>query len=234
MQTDGITTSEGSRTMAEDPEQHHHQHEHASESEHVHEHGHEHDHDHNHDHEHHHEHVHLTPEEYASALRAAKDEYMREDPTSPLGQGERATFGGLAYYPYDPVLALELPLDRNVSAEAVQMGTSTGDSRQYPRAGKIRFEVDGTPAELTIYGEPGNLFLPIRDATSGKATYGAGRYVEPDTVGEDTVFVDFNLLYNPYCAYNEQFSCPLPPVENWLQVPIEAGEQNYSPPGSEG
>jgi uncharacterized protein (DUF1684 family) len=211
--------------MADDREHHHHEQEHAGDSEHVHEHGHDHDHD--------HEHVHTSPEEYAVALRAAKDEYMRDDPTSPLGNEERAKFGGLAYYPYDSGLAFELPLDRNVSAEAVQMDTSTGDSRQYPRAGKIRFEVDGNPAELTIYGDPDNLFLPIRDATSGKATYGAGRYLEPGLVGDDTVFVDFNLLYNPYCAYNEQFSCPLPPVENWLKVPIEAGEQNYASPGSE-
>jgi uncharacterized protein (DUF1684 family) len=207
--------------MAEDHEHQHHGHEHEDESGHVHEHGDD------------HEHVHMSPEEYAVALRAAKDAYMREDPTSPLGKEERAKFGGLAYYPYDPALAFELPLDRDVSAEAVQMGTSTGDSRQYPRAGKIRFEVHGDPAELTIYGEPDNLFLPIRDATSGEATYGAGRYLEPDMVGDDTVFVDFNLLYNPYCAYNEQFSCPLPPVENWLKVPIEAGEQNYESPASE-
>lgn len=189
------------------------------------------DHTHHHDHsegdEHEHQHVHMSPPEYAAALRAAKDEYMREDPSSPLSAEARAHFHGLDYYPYDPELAFELPLDRDVSSEAVQMGTSTGDSREYPRVGKIRFEVRGTPAELTVYGQSDDLFLPIRDATSGKATYGAGRYIEPTMIGDDTVFVDFNLLYNPYCAYNEQFSCPLPPVENWLHVPIEAGEKTF-------
>jgi uncharacterized protein len=209
-------------------------HEHAHhDHEHEHEHEHTHDSEHEHGHDHEHQHVHMSPEEYAIALRAAKDEYFREDPSSPLSGDEQAHFEGLKYFPYDPALALELPLDRDVSTEVVQMGTSTGESRDYPRVGKIHFEVQGEPAEVTIYGEPDNLFLPIRDATSGHATYGAGRYLEPDMTGEDTVFVDFNLLYNPYCAYNEQFSCPLPPVENWLKVPIEAGEQNYTSPAGE-
>jgi uncharacterized protein (DUF1684 family) len=204
-------------------DEHDHGHEHADEP--VDEHAHEHDHE--------HEHVHVSPEEYAIALRASKDAYMRDDPSSPLGKEKRAGFGGLKYYPYDPALAFTLQLERDVSTEAVQMGTSTGDSREYPRAGKIHIEVKGDPAVLTIYGERDNLFLPIRDATSGKATYGAGRYIEPDMTGDDTVFVDFNLLYNPYCAYNEQFSCPLPPIENWLTVPIEAGEQNFQSPETE-
>ena len=179
------------------------------------------------DHGHPHQHAHLSPEEYAHALRAAKDAYMREDESSPLPLEDRTVFSGLRYYPYDPTLALTVPLDREVSSEPVQMGTSTGDSREYLRVGKIRFEVHATVTEVTIYGTANSLFLPIRDATSGNETYGAGRYVEPDMAGDDTVFVDFNLLYNPYCAYNEHFSCPLPPVENWLKVPIEAGEKMY-------
>lgn len=204
-------------------DEHQHGHEHADQHEHEHEHGHDHDHE--------HKHVQLSPPEYATALRAAKDAYMRDDPTSPLGK-ERSGFDGLKYYPYDPTLAFPVRLDPDVLTEAVQMGTSTGESREYPRAGKIHFEVGGDAVELTIYGERDNLFLPLRDATSGHATYGAGRYLEPEMTGEDTVFVDFNLLYNPYCAYNEQFSCPLPPVENWLKVPIAAGEQNYAPAAS--
>lgn len=200
-----------------------HEHSHT----HDHEHSQTHDHGHSHEGEHTHQHVHMSPQEYATALRAAKDEYMRDDPASPLGEQDRSDFTGLKYFSYNPALAMELPLDRDVSSEPVQMGTSTGDSREYARVGKIHFDVQGEAAEVTLYGEPDNLFLPIRDATSGHATYGAGRYLEPDMTGPDTVLVDFNLLYNPYCAYNEQFSCPLPPVENWLHVPIEAGEQNY-------
>lgn len=224
-----------------DEHEHHHRHDDAHDDEtaqstsHDHDHtdhdGHDHE-GHAHDQEHDHQHKQLSPEEYATALRAAKDAYMKDDPSSPVQKAERAAFTGLAYYPYNPALAFELRLERDTSSETVEMGTSTGASREYPRAGTIHFTVNGEPAELTIFGEKKDLFLPIRDATSGTATYGAGRYLEPDTVGEDTVFVDFNLLYNPYCAYSEQFSCPLPPVENWLKVPIEAGEQTYQHPRS--
>jgi uncharacterized protein (DUF1684 family) len=81
---------------------------------------------------------------------------------------------------------------------------------------------------LTIFGEDDELFLPMRDATSGQETYGAGRYLEPELIAQGTVDVDFNYLYNPFCAYNPGYSCPLPPTENWLKVPIRAGEKNYS------
>ncbi|HEX6508323.1 MAG TPA: DUF1684 domain-containing protein [Chloroflexota bacterium] len=198
---------------------------------HQHDHDHDHQHDHNHDHdheyEHEHEHVHMEPDEYAAAFRAAKDEFMHESPDSPLSEEQRATFEGLAYYPYNPDLALTVELDRNVPEGTVTMDTSTGSNREYPRAGKVHFEVDGQPAEVTIYGDADDLFLPLRDSTSGKETYGAGRYLEPEMIDDDTVLVDFNFLYNPYCAYNERYSCPLPPVENWLRVPIRAGEQNF-------
>jgi uncharacterized protein (DUF1684 family) len=110
------------------------------------------------------------------------------------------------------------------------METSTGDSREYKRAGKVRFDVEGQAAELTIFQDSsGELFLPLRDATSGKESYGAGRYLEPDLIDDETVHVDFNYLYNPYCAYNEAYSCPLPPGENWLRVPITAGEKSFRP-----
>ena len=110
------------------------------------------------------------------------------------------------------------------------METSTGDRQEYRRAGKIHFDVDGQTAQLTIFQDPeGELFLPLRDATSGKETYGAGRYLEPELIDDETVHVDFNYLYNPYCAYNEAYSCPLPPVENWLRVPIAAGEKSLHP-----
>ncbi len=75
----------------------------------------------------------------------------------------------------------------------------------------------------------GELFLPLRDATSGEETYGAGRYLEPQPAAEGWVLMDFNCLYSPYCAYNEAWSCPLPPRENWLSVPIRAGEKTFHP-----
>jgi uncharacterized protein (DUF1684 family) len=108
------------------------------------------------------------------------------------------------------------------------METSVGGNQEFQRAGTIRFEVEGEPAQLTVFQDPGGeLFLPLRDATSGKETYGAGRYLEPEVVDEEALHVDFNYLYNPYCAYNEAYSCPIPPVENWLRAPIRAGEKSF-------
>ena len=82
---------------------------------------------------------------------------------------------------------------------------------------------------LALYATPGHegYFLPFRDATSGRETYGAGRYLDLAPPHDGKVTVDFNLAYNPYCAYSDSFSCALPPVENWLQVPIRAGEMAF-------
>ena len=170
-----------------------------------------------------------THEEHElAAFRSAKDAFLRQDPHSPLTHEHRHAFAGLAYYPYNPQLRLELPLDRDVPADTVTLDTSTGESQEYRRAGKIRFTVEGQAAELTLYQGPhGELFLPLRDATSGEETYGAGRYLEPTLIDDARVRVDFNYLYNPNCAYNEAWSCPLPPRENWLQVPIRAGEKTF-------
>lgn len=170
-----------------------------------------------------------SADEELTAFRAAKDEFMRDDHHSPLPETARESFTGLAYYPPNDRLRLELPLDRSVPEDPLVMDTSTGDAREYHRAGKIRFEVDGQPAELTIFGSEDDLFLPIRDATSSTDTYPAGRYLEPEMTGEGTVLVDFNYLYNPYCAYDDRYSCPVPPVENWLRVPITAGEKRFHP-----
>lgn len=170
-----------------------------------------------------------THEEHQLAeFRAAMDEFMAHDPHAPLDEEQRDAFAGLSYYPFNSSLRLELPFDRDVPDEPIVVDTSTGESQEYRRAGTVRFEVEGQPAALTIYqGEHGALFLPLRDATSGGETYGAGRYLEPTLIDDGRVLVDFNYLYNPYCAYNEAWSCPLPPRENWLSVPIRAGEQTF-------
>lgn len=163
-----------------------------------------------------------------TAFRAAKDAFLRQDPHSPLTHEQRHTFHGLSYYPFNPALRLEISLDRDVPDDVVTVDTSTGESQEYRRAGKVRFKVEGQSAELTLYqGQEGELFLPLRDATSGEETYGAGRYLEPTLLDDGRVLLDFNELYNPYCAYNETWSCPLPPRENWLQVPIRAGEKSF-------
>jgi uncharacterized protein (DUF1684 family) len=162
-----------------------------------------------------------------SQFRAAKDDFFETDPHSPLTIEQRETFEGLNYFPENSALRLELPIEAFETKELFQIQTSTGDVQVYHRYGKIRFEVEGEPAELTIYDNEHGLFLPFVDSLAGKKTYGAGRYLEPHILPNGELLVDFNLAYNPYCAYNELYSCPLTPWENRLKVPIRAGEKVF-------
>lgn len=159
--------------------------------------------------------------------RKEKDEFFRESHHSPLTPEQQRDFDGLNYFPEDSDLRLEVEVDRFDEPEQVQIQTNTGDVRSYQRFGRFAFEVDGEQAELTIYEDDHSFFLPFVDSLAGKETYGAGRYLEPHRVPGGKFLVDFNLAYNPYCAYNENWSCPLTPPENRLQVPIRAGEKIY-------
>jgi len=165
------------------------------------------------------------------AFRADKDGFFHHHPQSPLTPEQRGSFTGLVYFPEDPALAIEAPLDTDVDRdEVIELQTTGGGTQAYRRAGKVRFQVEGRPAEITLYESDlqHELFVPFRDATSGSETYGAGRYLEVEPPGPDgRVLVDFNLAYNPYCAYNPDWSCPIPPGENWLHVPIRAGERSF-------
>jgi uncharacterized protein (DUF1684 family) len=164
-------------------------------------------------------------------FRKAKDDFFGHDHQSPLTPEQRRDFRGLSYYPENRALVVKGSLDPEVEAGDVPMEATGGGQQVYTRAGIVRFTVDEQPAQLTLFAQEDQheLFVPFRDATSGKGSYPAGRYLEvepPDAGGQVTV--DFNLAYNPYCAYNPEYSCPLPPVENWLKVPIEAGEKTFA------
>ncbi len=161
-------------------------------------------------------------------FRAAKDHFMKGDHQSPLTGEQRHDFKGLSYYDEDADLKLVLDVNRAEGRDIVDMQTSTGDVASYLRWGRVTFDVDGETAELTLYRDPHghDFFLPFADTTSGKETYGAGRY-EVQERADGQVVLDFNYAYNPYCAYNEHWSCPLTPFENRLRVPIRAGEKNF-------
>ena len=161
-------------------------------------------------------------------FRAAKDKFYAEDDRAPLTPGQQRGFKGLSYFQENQALVIKARIDRKVQPGIVRMETTKGEEQEYRRYGLVRFEVGGQPAQLTLYASEHsrNLFLPFRDKTSGKETYGAGRYLDLEARG-DEVLVDFNYAYNPNCAYNPDWSCPLPPAENWLQVPIRAGEMAF-------
>ncbi len=161
--------------------------------------------------------------------RAQKDDFFRSDHQSPLTAAQKQSFSGLQYFPEDPDLRLELPVEPAGQPARVEMQTSTGDVQVYQRHGRIHFEVNGQDAELVIYEGPNGFFLPFVDALAGTETYPAGRYLEPEPLPGGRFLVDFNLAYNPYCAYNDHWSCPLTPFENRLQVPIRAGEKLFDP-----
>ena len=161
-------------------------------------------------------------------LRQQKDDWFGHSPDSPLPDEDRPGFAGLRYYPENAALRLSVTLEEFPEKETVTMQTSTGELRDYERWGKFAFTVDGRPAGLTVYGPPEQgLFVPFKDATSGKETYGAGRYLELVPLAGGQYLADFNLAYNPWCAYSPYYSCPIPPAENRLRVPILAGELDY-------
>lgn len=171
-------------------------------------------------------------------FRKRKDEFFGTGRESPIPAAEQAAFSGLKYFPENPNLRF-LVSPEKVPPEDVSFTTSTGEQKTYKKIGKLKFSVAEQPAELILYqAESGTFFLPFRDATSGSETYGAGRYLEVKKVEEDgppkadqpraeKFELDFNYAYNPYCAYSPHYSCPLPPPENWLKVPIRAGEKKF-------
>jgi uncharacterized protein (DUF1684 family) len=161
------------------------------------------------------------------AFRAEKDEFFAHHPQSPLTREQRLSFQGLDYFPEKPELRLEVEVEEYPSKDRFEMQTSTGDVQSYERFGKFRFKVDGQEAELTIYQNENGFFLPFVDSLAGKETYPAGRYLEPEPLTGGRFLVDFNLAYNPDCAYNEMWSCPITPAENRLKVPISAGEKLF-------
>lgn len=164
-------------------------------------------------------------------FRKAKDDYFGQDHYSPLTPEQQKRFSGLAYYPENPVLRFALVIDElpDQEKETVEMRTSTGDFQPYVRWGTISFPVDRQTATLTVYRDEdgGEFFLPFADLSSGQMSYRKGRYVDLATAGHGRFLVDFNYAYNPYCAYNPNWSCPIPPLENLLSVEIKAGEKSF-------
>ncbi|MFV2013901.1 MAG: DUF1684 domain-containing protein [Candidatus Heimdallarchaeota archaeon] len=161
--------------------------------------------------------------------RVQKDQFFKKSPHSPIPLQDRQKFDGLDYFPIDENYLSKLPLIKYDNPETIQMETSDGMIRDYFRIGYLEFQIEVEPTSIHVYQQSDNpdyYFVPFRDTTSGLETYGAGRYMDIEKEGEDFI-LDFNKAYSPYCAYNENYSCPLPPFENHLKVAIKAGEKEY-------
>lgn len=163
--------------------------------------------------------------------RAAKDRAMTSA-DSPLLPSDRSSFGGLKYYPPDSAWRVDASYEPYAVADTVTLGTSTGEMRNMARLGRLTFtHPNRGEVNLTLYAElegSDGSFLPFSDGTNGEQTYYAGRYLDVSRPeGEGTIELDFNYAYNPYCAYNEQYSCPLVPPENQVAADIPAGERSW-------
>jgi len=191
------------------------------------------------------------------AFRAARDELFREHPQSPLPAQARATFAGLSYWPYELAYRMEVRLEPEQGLVAPEGALEGEDAlgavatlpeshptgTNFRRVARVRL---GGPLEgeslgvywIDAYG--GGLFVPFRDATAGRATYGAGRYLLDTIKGADlggdaprgTLLLDFNMAYPPSCAYDPRWACPLAPPDTFLSSPVPVGERLYVPAGS--
>jgi uncharacterized protein len=161
------------------------------------------------------------------SFREEKDQFFKRHHQSPLTSVQKQHYKGLNYFPENPALRLEVDVVTSATSESIMIQTTGGQLQLYERFGKFKFVVDGQPAELAVYKNGHGYFLPFVDTLAGKETYPAGRYVEPERLPSGKFLVDLNLAYNPYCAYNEQWSCPITPAENRLKVAIRAGEKIF-------
>jgi uncharacterized protein (DUF1684 family) len=161
--------------------------------------------------------------------RAERDRFFGEHYASPLSDEVIATFEGLDYFEIDERLVFSAVV-RPESAATIGIDSSTGSVSHYPIAGVVDVPFpDGVVSLLALQGEEDEAFIPFRDVTCGLDSYGAGRYVSINIESDGSCIVDFNRAINPYCAYDPEFSCPLPPRGNWLERPIAAGEKDFDP-----
>ncbi|HEY8869099.1 MAG TPA: DUF1684 domain-containing protein [Candidatus Limnocylindrales bacterium] len=171
--------------------------------------------------------------------RATREALYRDHPQSPVQPDRRATFAA-HYFAYDPGLRFELPIQpppaADLSALAIALPNSGDDVLSFRRIGWIEVPFADRPRSLSLFwmaGYAGGLFLPFRDGTNGAETYGAGRYLLDGAKSADlggsmerrTLVIDFNFSFQPSCAFDPKWACPLAPPENRLDLPIRAGER---------
>lgn len=168
------------------------------------------------------------------AQREQKRQQFRESGHSPLPSAMRGEqFPGLDYYDPDPEYRFVLSLSEHDDPERITVETTADGEQTYLRWGEFRFELDGERYTLQAYRpdqQTDRLWVPFRDATNGDETYGAGRYIDLEFDHHRTAdgwVLDFNTAYNPTCAYNYAYECPMVPTDNWLDVRIEAGERDF-------
>jgi uncharacterized protein (DUF1684 family) len=175
-------------------------------------------------------------EEKLEAFREKRNQFFKTDPRSPLKEADRKKFNGLPYYPIDLTYAMVGTIERypiEPKPLYVNLPTSKGREKKYVKSGRFKFKVSGKEGVLQIYRPlgGGELFLPFKDKTSEKETYPHGRYLSIEPMPGGKVLIDFNRAHNPFCAFNEKYTCPFAPEENELDILIRAGEKRFRSSG---
>src|SRR5262245_52578821 len=174
------------------------------------------------------------PARAAAKFRAARDALFVEHPDSPIAPDARRRWRGASWYPYDPAWRTIGTVERVDVTGTFEIPLAADGVVRCSRVGRVHFTLAGSAAQLSLYwfeGYGGGLWLPFADGTSGATTYGGGRYLYDTIKGADLgasgekLVLDFNFAYNPSCAYDERWSCPLSPRENKLRFAITAGEK---------
>ena len=162
--------------------------------------------------------------------RRARDELLRTHPDSPVPQPQRASYPGAPVAPYDPALRFEVTVDTGVPAKRMEVATGTDGTVRFDRIGCAHLPGGGDLDVWWLGSYGGGVFVPVKDATAGTATYGGGRYLIDTVKGADLggdegrLILDFNFAYNPSCAYDPEWACPLPPPGNIVARSLLAGE----------
>ena len=168
------------------------------------------------------------------SFRMTKNRALR-DHDSPLLPSDLSRFNGLEYFNPDPRYKVKAKLERYKTRQLIEMASTTGGKLRYFRIGRVSFELNDKLVDLDVFQsedltEDARLFLPFTDETNGEESYEGGRYLNLDFSNQsDVLTIDFNLSYNPYCAYNSSFTCPVPPAENHIPIRVAAGEKKFRP-----
>jgi uncharacterized protein (DUF1684 family) len=161
------------------------------------------------------------------SVRKDRDYFYKNSEKSPIQ--DRQNFKGLNYFPIDEKFKVKARIELIDNQEVIELPTSQDKPDTYLKFAWAVFELQGNTHRLLLLRKDTRtpqLFLAFRDETSGKTTYGGGRYLDiPYQRGENTFDLDFNLAYHPYCVFNEKYVCPLPPLENQLKIAIAVGER---------
>jgi len=168
--------------------------------------------------------------------RLETDKKFKDSESSPLNQEDILFFDSLDYFAIDTSFRIWAKLMKVENADTILFPTTTDRKPKYYIYAKANFELNKQNIELNIYRNvafmndsayKNHLFLPFSDYTSGEETYGGGRYLDLEITDSSHILIDFNKAYNPYCAYNSKYSCPIPPKENYIETEIRAGEKNF-------